>query len=339
MSEKTPNQKPDGPATDKPKGQTADKVLSEVQKLASSKKPTAVQTTGHAWDGDLQEFNNPLPRWWLWAFYGTVVFALVYWLVFPAWPIGNSWTRGFASVTYTVDGEERTVPWNTRTVLLNELHDSDAAQRQREFREQVTEASYDEILSNPEMIAFARSVGAHLFGDNCAACHGRGGEGVMGLYPHLANDTWLWGGGLEEIEETILYGRRGFMPAFKETLNIQQLDDVAEYVLTLSGEMEPTEASERGREIFQGKVGGCYHCHGADGKGIKSQGAANLTNNVWDIANVPGQDTLEGKKTLVKDVIWNGVLNTRNMPAWHGRLSPVDIKILAVYVHQLGGGE
>ena len=305
----------------------------------TSQRKSAVQTTGHAWDGDLQEFNNPLPRWWVWCFYATVVFSVVYWLIYPAWPIGGSWTKGLSSVDYTVNGQEQESSWNTRAKLLHELHNSPAALRQQEFMQRVIEMDFEQILKDPEVLAFARSVGKGLFGDNCAACHGRGGQGVVGLSPNLADDDWLYGGTPETIQQTLINGRQGFMPPFKETFTDDQLDDVAEYVLTLSGEAEPSEAAKRGEEIFQGFDGGCYYCHGRDAKGLQSQGAANLTDQIWTVANVPAQETLEGKKAVVKNLIYNGVQNIRVMPAWQDRLAPGDIKLLSVYVHQLGGGQ
>jgi cytochrome c oxidase cbb3-type subunit 3 len=269
-----------------------------------------------------------------------VVFALVYWLIFPTWPIGDSWTKGLGSVTVsTLEGEGEKVRWNTRYKLIHDLEQSGAATRQREFMDRVTETGFEEIVNDPEMLAFARSVGNGLFGDNCAACHGRGGQGVVGLYPNLADDDWLWGGTMETIEQILIHGRKGYMPPFRETFTEEQLDDVAEYVLTLSDLAGPTAASARGRELFQGQGGGCFHCHGMDGKGLQSQGAANLTDKIWTIANVPAQKTHEQRKEVVKSLIWNGVLNIRNMPGWQERLTPSEIKLLAVYVHQLGGGE
>ncbi len=307
---------------------------------STAKSSDAVQTTGHAWDGDLQEFNNPLPRWWLWCFYATVVFAVIYWLIYPTWPFGTSWTKGFGTITYaTTEGSEEKVRWNTRYKLIHDMDNSSAALRQNAFMDRVAETSFEDIVKDPEMLAFVRSVGNGLFGDNCAACHGRGGQGVVGLYPNLADDDWLWGGSMEAIEQTLIHGRKGFMPAFKETFTEEQVDDVAEYVLTLSGLAGKSAASERGQEIFQGEVGGCTHCHGMDGKGLQSQGAAKLTDQIWTIANVPAQKTHEQRHKVVRDLIWNGVLNIRNMPGWQERLSANDIKLLAVYTHQLGGGQ
>lgn len=305
----------------------------------------AVQTTGHAWDGDLQEYNNPLPRWWLWCFYGTVVFSILYWFFYPSWPVGHSWIKGFGTVSYTVTDkatgkeQERESRWNTRALLLEDIGAAANDPQRKAMLAKVQSASYDEIVKDPKTMAFVRSVGKGLFGDNCAACHGSGGGGVAGSYPNLTDDDWLWGGNMEKIHETVVNGRKGFMPAFGAVLKPEQLDDVAEYVLTLSGEAQPSEASERGKEIFHGQIGGCYYCHGADGKGIQSQGAANLTDKIWAIANVPAQKTLQDKKVVLKTFITNGVNNTRIMPAWKDRLSPTDIKLLTVYVHQLGGAK
>ncbi|HXH04309.1 MAG TPA: cytochrome-c oxidase, cbb3-type subunit III [Candidatus Competibacteraceae bacterium] len=299
----------------------------------------AVQTTGHAWDGDLQEFNNPLPRWWLWAFYGTVLFAVIYWIWYPTWPVGSTWTPGLASVTVKVNGEEKRLDWNTRSQLIEDMQSGSAAVRQREYLNKVTAASFEQIQKDPEMLAFARAAGGKLFGDNCAACHGRGGQGVVGLFPNLADDDWLWGGSMERIQETISNGRNGFMPAFRNVLDEQQLNDVAQYVLSLSGEVPTDEAAARGQAIFQGYKGGCYQCHGTDAKGLPSQGSANLTDKIWTLVNVPAQPTPEAKREALKAFIAKGVLNTRQMPAWKDRLSPTEIKLLTVYVHQVGGGQ
>ncbi|MCB1775858.1 MAG: cytochrome-c oxidase, cbb3-type subunit III [Candidatus Competibacteraceae bacterium] len=305
----------------------------------------AVQTTGHAWDGDLQEYNNPLPRWWLWSFYGTVVFSIFYWFIYPSWPVGDTWIKGFGTVAYTtVDKatgkeQEKEVRWNTRALLLEELGNAANDPQRKQMLAKVEAADYEQIVKDPKMMEFVRSVGKGLFGDNCAACHGGGGQGVVGLYPNLTDDDWLWGSGIDKIHETLMQGRNGFMPAFGQVLKPEQLDDVAEYVLTLSDEALQSEAAERGKAIFQGQVGGCYYCHGADAKGLSALGSANLTDKIWTIANVPAQKTLEDKKAVIKNFVAKGVHNTRTMPAWKDRLSPTDIKLLAVYVRQLGGAQ
>ncbi len=299
----------------------------------------AVQTTGHAWDGDLQEFNNPLPSWWLWSFYATVVFAVVYWVFYPAWPIADSYTKGVMNTITFVDGDgnEKTTHWNTRALLIKDLQEGKAAVLSREYMENVAAAGYSEILGDPEMMAFTRSMAKGIFGDNCAPCHGAGGAGVIGLFPTLADDNWLWGGFVKDIETTIRDGRFGFMPAFKETFSEAQLDDVAGYVLSLSGQAVDATASARGKTVFQTNEGGCYYCHTPDGTGLKSQGAANLTDRIWTIVDVNGAADPEAKKALVKQVIANGV--ERRMPHWSERLTPAQTKLLTVYVHELGGGQ
>ncbi len=299
----------------------------------------AVQTTGHAWDGDLQEFNNPLPSWWLWSFYATVLFSIIYWILFPAWPVATSFTKGVMNSITFVDGEgnEKTTHWNTRSLLMKDLQEGKGAKLSQEYMDTVAETDYSEILADAEMMAFSRSMAKGIFGDNCAPCHGAGGAGVMGLFPNLADDDWLWGGTVEEIEATLTRGQIGFMPAFKETFDEQQLDDVASYVLSLSGHEVDAAAGTRGKDIFQTDTGGCYYCHTAEGTGLKSQGAANLTDQIWTVVDVNAAATLDDKKALVKQVIAKGV--ERKMPAWSERLTPAQIKLLTVYVHELGGGQ
>jgi len=298
----------------------------------------AVQTTGHAWDGDLQEYNNPLPKWWVWTFYATCVFALVYWVLYPAWPVGKGFTTGLKEITYkTSSGQEVTTHWNTRALLAEDIQTGEEGVKQREYLEKITSSSYEEILSDPDKMAFVRSMGKVSFADNCAACHGTGGNGVIGLFPNLVDDAWLWGGDINDIYNTISNGHHGYMPSFAETFDDKQANDVAAYVLSLSG-IEGDEASiKRGDVIFNGQEGGCYQCHTHQGTGRKSVGSANLTDKIWTIANVPGAESYEAKQAAVKSVIMNGV--SRQMPAWHDRLPDSTIKLLTVYVYSLGGGE
>lgn len=298
----------------------------------------AVQTTGHAWDGDLQEYNNPLPKWWVWTFYATVVFSIVYWILFPAWPVGKGFTTGIKEITYkTSSGQEVTTHWNTRALLAQEIQTGAEGVKQREYLEKITSSSYEEILSDPDKMAFVRSMGKVMFADNCAACHGSGGNGVMTLYPNLVDDAWLWGGEIDDIYNTLVQGRKGYMPAYTETLNGDQANDVAAYVLSLSGVEGDAESIKRGDVIFNGQEGGCYYCHTHEGKGMKSLGSANLTDKIWTIADVPGTEGYDAKQAAIKSVIMNGV--SREMPAWEGRLSDSTIKMLTVYVYSLGGGK
>ncbi|HPE60653.1 MAG TPA: cytochrome-c oxidase, cbb3-type subunit III [Thiolinea sp.] len=300
---------------------------------------TGAETTGHVWDDDLQEFNNPLPRWWLWTFYATFVFAFVYWIIYPSWPFFGSYTRGVGnSISYKTDaGEEKTTHWNTRALLASELQTGPTAMRQQEYLAKVAAAPYEQIVENSDMSAFVRSYGRGIFGDYCAACHQAGGQGVPGLFPNLVDDDWLWGSAPEQIEYTIVHGRNGFMPAFRETFNDQQLDQVANYVLSLSGlAADPAQASQ-GELIFNGETGGCYYCHTKDATGMYSQGAANLTDKIWTVAGVSPRQSEEKNLTAIKTVISNGI--QRQMPAWSSRLNPTEIKVLVAYLKQISGAE
>ena len=304
--------------------------------MSSEKSKPTVQTTGHAWDGDIQEFNNPLPNWWLWTFYASAVFTLIYWVLYPAWPVGDDYTKGIMNdITYkTSDGKETTTHWNTRALFLKEMQD--AREAQEKYLKDINASTFEQIASDEEKSAFAYSAAKVLFADNCAACHQTGGNGVIGFYPNLLDDAWLWGGSFSKVQETITQGRNGSMPAFKKRLTTKQTSDVADYVLSLSGNKVDTAAVKRGRVVFT-KAGGCVACHGNDAKGKTSFGSANLTDKIWTIADVNGADSADAKKAAIIKVVENG--KTRQMPAWKDRLSATEIKMLTYYVHQLGAGK
>jgi cytochrome c oxidase cbb3-type subunit 3 len=302
--------------------------------MSSEKNKPTVQTTGHAWDGDIQEFNNPLPRWWLWTFYATVVFALVYWILYPAWPVGDSFTKGMMNdITYkTSDGKTTTTHWNTRALFLKEMQD--AREAQAEILKNINASSFEQIASNEKKSAFAYSMAKVVFADNCAACHQTGGDGVIGYYPNLLDDAWLWGGSYSKIQESIANGRTGSMPAFKSRLTKKQTSDVTDYVLSLSGNAIDKSAVKRGKAVF---ATSCVSCHGANATGKTSFGSANLTDKIWSIANVTGAGSIEEKRQVVINVVKNG--KTREMPAWKDRLSATEIKMLTFYVKQLSASE
>lgn len=296
-----------------------------------------VQTTGHVWDGDLQEFNNPLPAWWLWAFYATIVFSVVYWVMYPAWPLGKGFTTGIATITYKNDkGVEKTTHWSTRALLMKDLQD--AREKQKPYFDKIAATPYEQIARNPDLSNFVASAGKVLFADNCAACHQSGGQGKMGFSPNLTDDSWIYGGTYDRIQATITGGRHGIMPPKGgSTMDAGEVDSVANYVLSLSGEPHDAAKAQAGNELFHGK-GTCFACHGVDGKGNQDIGSANLTDKIWLWADVPAQNTTEKKVAVVKAVIMSG-LNKGVMPAWNGRLSAEQIKLLTVYVHDvLGGG-
>ena len=275
-------------------------------------------TTGHEWDG-ITELNKPLPKWWLWTFYATIVWAIGYWLLMPAWPLVSSYSKGFLG-------------YSQRERVAEQVAEAKAAKS--DYRDKIGAMDLTAINNDPELLSFALAGGEAAFGDNCAPCHGRGAQGAFG-YPNLRDDSWLWGDGtLAAIHKTILHGIRSGdpdtqtnqMPAFGRTgvLNEPQIADVAEFTLSLSGKANDKEADERGAKIFATT---CTPCHGADGKGNPKLGAPNLTDELWLYAG--------DKQTIMAD-IRNGRGGV--MPAWMARLDPETIKELAIYVHSLGGG-
>jgi len=298
---------------------------------------TQVQTTGHVWDDDLQEFNNPLPVWWTYTFYVTIVFALVYWVVYPSWPIGKSFLTGVNTITYkNAEGQDETWHWNTRSKLL--LETQEAALAQKPYFDKLAALPYEQIAKDPELSSFVTSAGKVVFSENCAACHQAGGQGKIGFFPNLTDDDWIYGGASDKINETITHGRRGYMPPFAEALSGGEIDALANYVASLSGLKADAAKAAKGKELFHSHVAACFYCHNDDAKGRKDIGSANLTDKVWLWADVPGSADDAGKVAAIRKVISSG-LDKGVMPAWKGRLSEQQIKLLTVYVHELGGGK
>jgi cytochrome c oxidase cbb3-type subunit 3 len=297
----------------------------------------APQTTGHAWDGDLQEYNNPVPTWWLVSFYISVAAAVIYWFLYPAWPVGGSYTKGFDTITYVNDkGETKTTHWNTRALLMKETNEAVAAQKP--YYTKVANTPFEKITKDPELDSFVVSAGKQLFSDNCAACHQQGGAGKIGFAPNLTDDDWLYGGEFGKIQQTITHGRHGYMPPYAEVLDDKQVSQLADYVLSLSKIAVDPASAQAGNVLFHSETAACYYCHGDNAHGRQEIGSANLTDRIWLWANVPGVDTIADKEAAVKNVIRKG-LNKGVMPAWQDRLSADQIKLLTVYVHELGGGK
>lgn len=301
-----------------------------------------VETTGHVWDGDLREYNNPLPRWWLWGFYGTIIFAVVYWILYPAWPYAGTYTKGVETVSFTVkepNGHEKTVTehWNSRALFNKDMESSPSALAQKEWLAKVKDMSFEQIAANPDTLNFARSMGHALFGDHCAACHGTGGQGVLSMnleasYPNLTDDAWIHGSSYEKIVQDITNGIHGNMPAFGALFQGEKRTDLAQYVLSLSHQQGVNEeAANRGKALFAT----CAGCHGATGTGNQMIGAPNLTDQSWDFVDISGAKDYDEKLKLIEGVIANGM--NHHMPKFGDRLSPEQIRLLAVYVRQLGG--
>ncbi len=279
---------------------------------------TGTETTGHEWDG-VRELNTPLPKWWIYTFYVCIAFAIVYMALYPAVPWVNGHSGGILGYT-----QRDTVATNL----------ADAVARQAVFREQIANASLEEIRKNPQLFNFATTGGRAVFNENCVPCHRAGGAGAKG-FPNLADDDWLWGGSLAEIAQTITHGvrnsdsdsRQSQMPRFGADgmLTPAQIGDVADFVMTLSGGKAPVDAALRGGKLF---ADNCAACHGEKGEGNREIGAKVLDNRIW----LYGGD----KATLVETIT-----NARNsqMPAWGERFDATTIKMLTLYVHSLGGGE
>jgi cytochrome c oxidase cbb3-type subunit 3 len=280
---------------------------------------TGRSTTGHEWDG-IKELHTPLPRWWVLTFYATIVWAVAYWVVYPAWPLVSGYTAGVLHYT-------------NRAAITEDLANLEALRGEK--MKVLGTASLADIEKDPALLALARARGKTVFGDNCAPCHGSGAAGAKG-YPNLNDDDWLWGGSLDQIMQTIQFGARsghakaheGQMLAFGRdgVLKKDEVVTVANYVRALSGlSTTPGYDAAAGKKIF---AENCVSCHGDDGKGNQELGAPNLTDQIW----LYGSD----EATLI-ETIGNG--RTGVMPAWIGRLDPVTIKALTVYVHSLGGGK
>lgn len=278
---------------------------------------TGVETTGHSWDG-LKELNNPLPRWWLWIFYITIIWSIGYWVVYPAWPTLSGNTEG--KLKYSQYEALKT-------------SQAEMVQRQAAYIDQFERATLDEILDDEELYAFANAGGRAAFKDNCATCHGTGAAGSKG-YPNLNDDDWLWGGTVYDIHQTLQYGIRAnnddtrvsMMLGFGEDglLTKEEIQEVVKYVRDISGQ-EFEGSSEKGSVIFKQN---CTSCHGDNGKGKHEFGAPNLTDAIW---------LYGGDVESLYETIYYG--RAGMMPAWDGRLDDNMIKQLAIYVHQLGGGE
>jgi cytochrome c oxidase cbb3-type subunit III len=280
---------------------------------------TGTSTVGHEWDG-IEELDTPMPRWWLWTFYSTILFAIVYCIAYPAWPLVSSATQGVLG-------------WSSRGELQSEL----AAERARRapVMRALAATPLEQLPDNPQLFAAAVEGGRSAFKVNCAACHGAGGAGGKG-YPNLNDDDWLWGGDLATIQKTLEHGirqpgddatRQSQMPAFgrDQLLKPDEIEDIVSY-LRFASKQEPANVSaKRGAAVF---ANNCAVCHGDNARGNRSIGAPDLTDPIW----LYGGDRASLAETVTNS--HGGI-----MPAWGKQLDAVTIKMLAAYVHSLGGGE
>ena len=272
-------------------------------------------TTGHEWDG-VKELNTPLPTWWVYTFYACIVFAVVYSVLYPSWPWLTGHTTGLLDYT-------------NRTQLTQDL--GEQGKGRAKFVDRIRAASFEDIRKDPELFNFALAGGRSAFQTNCMQCHGAGGAGSKG-FPTLVDDDWLWGGKIDQIYKTIQFGirntnensRQTMMPRFgaDELMTAAQVGAVTDQVLSLSGH---GKATPEGAKLFQEQ---CAACHQATGKGNQEMGAPNLTDGIW----LYGGDRAS---------VYRSIFYARNgsMPAWSERLDEATMKMLALYVHALGGGK
>lgn len=282
-----------------------------------NKKDDDIPTTGHSWDG-IEEYDNPMPRWWLWTFYATIVWAILYTIAYPAWPLINGATPGLLG-------------YSTRGEVAQEIARFES--QNAELDAQLAAADLTTLSENEELYSYAVSGGAAVFRTWCAQCHGSGAAGAEG-YPNLLDNAWLWGGTIEEIQWTIAHGIRNEndadarwseMTAFDEILSDEDVAAVVQYVMSLSGTETDATLVAAGEPVF---LDNCAACHMEDGTGDIYGGAPNLTDAIW----LYGGDAATVEETVRYSRF--GV-----MPSWIDRLSDADVAAVATYVHQLGGGE
>jgi cytochrome c oxidase cbb3-type subunit 3 len=278
---------------------------------------SGVSTTGHEWDG-IKELNNPLPRWWVVSFYACIVWALIYTVFYPAWPLLTSATTGV-------------LRYSSRADVRSELAAAEAARSG--YAAAIKAADMQQILADETLRTVATAAGNAAFKVNCIQCHGSGAQGSKG-FPNLNDDDWLWGGTPEQILTTIAHGVRApedadthvsEMPAFGDILKPAEIASVATFVADLpKGTGFPAETTP-GAQIF---AQNCASCHGERGEGNQEMGAPNLADTLSLL--VDGEDAIAAQIRAPK----HGV-----MPAWGGRLGDVTVKELAAYVYSLGGGK
>ncbi|MCU7797896.1 MAG: cytochrome-c oxidase, cbb3-type subunit III [Candidatus Thiodiazotropha sp. (ex Semelilucina semeliformis)] len=271
--------------------------------------------TGHIWDDNIRELSNPPPRWWMIAFWASVIWWIAYGVLYPMWP--------------TLDGNTKGVMgWSQMQEYKQGVDEVTAVRAQ--YETQIEGLSASEILAMPGLSDYTVASAKVLFGDNCAPCHGGGGQGGPG-YPVLADDDWLYGGNIDNIQQTVTMGRKGIMTAHGKILSDTEIDSLAKAIEAGNPSSDPNFTQK-----------GCIACHGMDGKGMAVLGSANLTDGIYRFMPADGETLLDSIKNTIKYGV-NDVTEPKTreavMPAFGDRLSKDDIKKLAVYVHKFGGGQ
>lgn len=288
-----------------------------------SDKKNEVETTGHEWDG-IKEFNNPLPKWWIYIFYATIVWGIWYTIAYPAWPLINDATRGYKD-------------YSTRTEVAAEIGSFE--EMNAGVKAELASIDLNALAAmdqSEDVKNYALRSGRATFATYCSQCHGSGADGIAegNGYPNLLDDDWLWGGSIEAIAYTVTHGirndtdddtRYAEMPAFGDDyLEGEEITNVVAYVGSIGGLEFPGDVTA-GETVF---MDNCSSCHGEDGAGDRDQGAPNLTDAIW----------LYGEsQAAIEASVRQGPFGV--MPNWNTRLDQAQINGVAAYIHSLGGGE
>jgi cytochrome c oxidase cbb3-type subunit 3 len=278
--------------------------------------------TGHIWDDNIRELDNPVPKWWMNAFWLSIAFFVGYVIIYPSWPLLTDHFKGVTG-------------WTSIGEYKRDMAEVEAVRKP--FEDQIAAMSAKEILADEGLSTYVEHSGKVIFGDNCSACHGNGGSGNVG-FPVLADDDWLYGGTIEQIHTTITNGRKGVMTAHAATLSAAEIDTLANYVTGLS----EGNKDAAGAALFTSKA--CFACHGMDAKGMAALGSANLTDGIWRFE--PG-GVESARQTIAHGVnvidpttkVIDPKTRDAEMPAFKDKLSDADIKKMAVYVYKFGGGQ
>jgi len=273
--------------------------------------------TGHVWDG-IRELTNDPPKWWTICFYISLVWCIVYFVLYPSIPLVNGSTKGVLGWTSIEEYKESV-----------QKHDA----LRSPYLAKLEKMTVQQVLDDQEMLNFANAYTNSIFGDNCAACHGRNGQGSPGRFPSLLDDTWLYGGTVEAINESITYGRQGMMPAFSGEISDDDIGKLADFVIALAELGDHEDAPNW--ELFE--ESGCSQCHGVHAKGNTDFGSANLTDKIWRF----GSSRHEVIHTITDGINDGSHEGARNavMPNFDERLTENDIKLLTARVWSLGGGQ
>ncbi len=273
---------------------------------------TGQYTTGHKYDG-IEELNTPLPRWWLWTFYATIVWGVAYTIAYPAWPLVSGATAGVLG-------------YSTRAVVAEDIVEHEA--KNAALVEELTGTELASIDPSSDLHRYAVARGGAVFRAQCSQCHGSGAAGAVG-YPNLLDNAWLWGGTVDEIAYTVQHGIRNEndpdarwseMPAFGEILTSEEIAMLVSHVQAL-----PAGAGGDAETLF---LDNCASCHGDNGEGMPELGAPNISDAIW---------LYGGDEAALTETITNARFGV--MPAWGQRLSDADVRAVSIYVHALGGGE